>query len=160
MGSIFGATRLLTGGMDGGHAFGGGEVNCIWRVDDRGGMPVAAEVCPAARALYSADPPPGVEARMRRGIPGMRLKWPEFLPVYMDRFVAAGSIVLLRPFTADSLVLQTSAPASEDIAVAPLSGLIGCKPAGCLWVLEDGVAPRMIVLDRAAIEERLRRRAR
>lgn len=155
MGSIFGASRLLTVGAKNVHAFGGGELNCMWRVDDSGAEPVGTEVCPAADQLYSAEPPPGLEARMRRGIAGARFRWPEFLPVYMDRFVADDVVVLLRPFSADSIVLQTARPSAIDVAVAPLNGLIGCKPAGCLWVFGDDVTTRMIVLDRAALEQRL-----
>lgn len=83
---------------------------------------------------------------------GMNIRWPETLPAYIERFVAGDEIVLLRPFAADSLVLQTAAPGSADFAVAPMEGLIGCRSGGCLWLLEDSEVPRLIVLDRASIE--------
>jgi hypothetical protein len=153
IGTVFGGRTLLTTGVAGRHAFGGGEVNCIWTVGDDGGRPDATETCPVAGSLYSADPPPGLEERLRSArFAGMRMRWPETLPVYTERFVLDDDIILLRPFAADSVVLQTAAPASVDLAVAPLEGLIGCKAAGCLWLLEDTDVPRLIVLDRARIE--------
>jgi hypothetical protein len=29
--------------------------------------------------------------------------------------------------------------------------MLGCKAAGCVWLLEDTSTPRLIILDRAAI---------
>jgi hypothetical protein len=154
-GTAFGASSLLTTGVAGAHLFGGGEANCISRIDDPAGPPTLTEtLCPAATVLYRADPPAGMEQRLRaaRSV-GMNLSWPETLPAYADRFVAAGGAVLVRAFTTDSLVLQLAAPHSRDLAVAPFERLIGCKAGGCLWLLEDEVVPRLIVLSRAAIED-------
>ncbi|HEX2166491.1 MAG TPA: hypothetical protein VHG09_04560 [Longimicrobiales bacterium] len=153
VGTVFGVKSLLTTGSNGRHVFGGGEANCIWNVLDEGGRPHAEQTCPAAGVLYRADPPPAVAQRLRAGkIAGMNVEWPETLPVYMERFVARDETILLRPWSADSVVLQSAAPASVDLAVAPLEGLIGCKAGGCLWLLEDQLSPRLIVLDRARIE--------
>jgi hypothetical protein len=153
MGTVFGVRSLLTTGTAGTHAFGGGETNCIWTVIDEGGRPRATEICPVAGDLYSADPPPGLEERMRSArFAGMNIRWPESLPVFMERFVLGERVMLLRPFAADSVVLQSAAPSSVDFAVAPLEGLIGCKAGGCLWLLEDSDVPRLIVLDRSSIE--------
>lgn len=153
VGTVFGVRSLLTTGADERHVFGGGETNCFWSILDRGGRPSAEQTCPAVDVLYSADPPPAVAERLRAGrIAGMKIEWPETLPVYMERFAAGGETLLLRPFSADSLVLQSAAPASIDFAVAPLDGLIGCKAGGCVWLLEDDLVPRLIVLDRARIE--------
>ena len=152
-GNVFGVRSLLTTGPAGVHVFGGGEVNCIWRIIDGGRRPGASETCPAAATLYSADPPPGLEQRLRSArVAGMNIRWPETLPVYVERFVVDDQIVLLRPFAADSLVLQAAAPGSADFAVAPLEGLIGCRSGGCLWLIEETDVPRLIVLDRARIE--------
>lgn len=152
-GSVFGVRSLLTTGPAGAHVFGGGELNCVWNITDSGGRPGASEACPAVGTLYAADPPPGLEERMRSArVAGMNIRWPETLPAYIERFVADDRIVLLRPFAADSLVLQAAAPGSADFAVAPLEGLIGCRSGGCLWLLEDTDVPRLIVLDRARIE--------
>jgi hypothetical protein len=156
VGSVFGARSLLTTGVTDIHSFGGGEINCIWEIADAAAAPSATRHCPAASILYSADPPPGVKSRLGNSrVPGMTIRWPETLPAYTDRFVSARGVVLLRPFSADSLVLQLAGAAPLDIAVAPLDGLIGCRRGGCVWLRDDGDAPRMIVLDRAAIERRL-----
>ena len=156
MGHVFGARSLLTTGPAGRHVFGGGEANCVWMVTDERDPPRTRETCPAARQLYRADPPPGLEERLRAGrFAGMNVKWPETLPVYTERFVTDGGIVLVRPFSADSVVLQSASPAAVDLAVAPLSGLLGCKPGGCVWLIEDTAVPALIVLDRSTIEHML-----
>ena len=153
LGSLFGAGSLLTTGPSGKHAFGSGVANCLWEVDDTGGRPRGTEICPAATALYTARPPRELEQRMSSArFAGMTIEWPETLPVYGDRFVAARHVVLLRPFSADSLVLQAGAPDEFDVAVAPFHGLLGCKAAGCVWLMEESAKPRMIVLDRERIE--------
>lgn len=153
VGSAFGARSLLTSGPAARHVFGGGETNCIWSVTDAGDRPLAEEICPAAGVLYTAEPPPGLEERLRAGrFAAMNLEWPETLPVYVERFQADREVVLVRPFSADSVVLQTAAPTSVDLAVAPLAGLLGCRTGGCMWLDQEGPAPRLIVLDRATIE--------
>lgn len=155
-GSVFGARSLLTPGIDGVHAFGGGESNCIWRVHDEGERPTATRECPVVASLYSGDPPPELKARMRATrIPGLVLRWPEHLPVYLDRFITSRGTLLLRPFTTDSLVLQLAGSVPRDIAVAPADGLLGCKAYGCLWLRDEGRSPQLIVLDRAEIERRI-----
>lgn len=157
LGSVFGAASLLTTGPSGRHAFGSGVANCLWEVDDTGERPRGTEICPAATALYTARPPRELEQRMRSArFAGMDIEWPETLPVYGDRFVAARHVVLLRPFSADSLVLQAGAPNASDLAVAPFNGLLGCKAAGCVWLMEESAKPRMIILDRESIEGLLR----
>ena len=154
LGSIFGSRSLLTTGSDRRHAFGGGETNCIWIVTDTGGRPAAAERCPAVAVLYSADPPPELARRLKAGrIGAMGLSWPETLPPYVERFVAGNEHILVRPFSPDSVVLQTAA--GRDLAVAPLDGLIGCKSGGCLWLLEDSDVPHLIFVNRASLESML-----
>jgi hypothetical protein len=152
-GSIFGARSMLTAGSGNMHAFGAGTTNCVWRVDDTGGAPGTARLCPAVAQLYSADPPPGLERRLRRGVSGMQLSWPATLPVFVDRLVTRHGIVLIRPFHADSVVLQIAGEAYGDLAVAPLDGFVGCKAAGCLWLLENGAVPRIILLDAARVDD-------
>jgi hypothetical protein len=156
MGSVFGAASLLTTGLSRTHAFGSGAMNCIWEVDDTGERPRGSEICPAALTLYTAPPPRDLERMMRSArFAGMNIRWPGTLPVYGDRFVADRDVILLRPFSADSLVLQARAPDAFDIAVAPFDGLLGCKAAGCVWLMDDSPKPRMIVLDRDHIERLL-----
>jgi hypothetical protein len=153
LGTVFGARSLLTTGADGTHVFGGGETNCLWTVVDSSGPPEIRQTCPVATTLYRADPPPGLEGRLKAGrLAGMNIQWPETLPVYLERFIAGDQVLLLRPFAADSLVIQTLAPSSSDLAVVPADGLLGCKAAGCVWLLEDGETPHLIVLDRSSIQ--------
>lgn len=155
-GSVFGAQSLLTTGPDGRHAFGGGETNCIWSITDTGGRPTATESCPVVGTLYSADPPPELEGRMKTGLmASMGVRWPETLPAYLERFVVEDRTVLIRPFSSDSLVIQS--PDGRDLAVAPLEGFVGCKASGCLWVLETDQLPQVILFDRASVESRLSR---
>jgi hypothetical protein len=66
-------------------------------------------------------------------------------------------MVLFRPFTADSLVLQLASPSALDIAVAPHDGLLGCKAGGCVWLMDETATPRMIVLDRTEMEALVQR---
>jgi hypothetical protein len=158
LGSVFGPASVMATGVGGAHAFGGGERNCIWRIEDGGDRPIANEICPAVSTLYRADAPPGLEARMRSArFTGMNLRWPASLPAYGDSFVTGSDMVLLRPFTADSVVLQLAGPAALDIAVAPHDGLLGCKAGGCVWLLDEMATPRMIVLDRTKLEALIHR---
>lgn len=96
-----------------------------------------------------------VERQMRARPGGIRMTWPDALPAYIDRVQAGAVTVLLRPFTADSVVLQTVAPDSRDVAVAPLNGFVACEAAGCLWLLEDTEPARVILLDTARIQSLL-----
>jgi hypothetical protein len=146
-GSIFGTASALGTGTTDRHVFGGGATNCVTAVSTTGGRPILDRRCPAAMALYSAPPPPDLERRLRAGMPGIRANWPATLPPYVERIVVGDDIVLVRPFSADSVVLQTAAPDSRDLAVAPLDGLVGCRAGGCLWVFEDQRAPRAWFLD-------------
>lgn len=148
VGNLFTAASELTPGADGVHLFGSGATNCVWTVSDSTLPPAAVQRCPAARDAYRADPPAGVRERLRSGaVGGARLDWPETLPVFVERIHTGRAILLIRPFSADSVVLQESAPSGRDLAVAPLDGLVGCKAAGCLWVLGDSLPTRLIVLD-------------
>lgn len=154
-GSIFGAASALTTSADGRHLFGGGG-HCLWHVDESivapGDVPVVEAQCPAATRLYSAPPPPALQRRLNAGLPGMKLEWPRALPTFVERIRAGDDVVLLRPFSADSVVLQTAGPDARDLAVAPLNGLVTCRAAGCLWVFEDGDVARGFLLDGAAVQ--------
>lgn len=155
MGSIFGASSALTPSADGRHLFGGGPANCLWHIDENaaepGSSPAVHGECPAALRLYSAPAPPELERRLRAGLPGMQLEWPATLPAFVERVRAGDDVVLLRPFSADSVVLQTAGTNGRDLAVAPLNGLVTCRAAGCLWVFEDGLTPRGFLFDTAAV---------
>jgi hypothetical protein len=148
VGNLFTAASALTPGAAGVHLFGSGATNCVWTVSDSTFPPTAVQRCPAARGVYRSDAPPGVRERLRSGaVGGARLDWPETLPIFVERIHTKRAILLIRPFSADSVVLQEAAPSGRDVAVAPLDGLVGCKAAGCLWVLVDSLPARLIVLD-------------
>jgi hypothetical protein len=146
-GSVFGASRALTPGAAGRHVFGPGTANCITVVEEGTAGPAVRRRCPAVAQLYRADPPPDVERRLRAGVPGLRVTWPAALPAYVDRLIVDDAIVLLRPFAADSVVLQTASPDGRDLAVAPFDGLVGCRALGCLWIFEDASGVRAWFLD-------------
>lgn len=156
VGSILGAPLAFTDGPAGRHLFGTGVANCVWQVEERGAGgratpdPSIRAVCPAVQELYSADPPPELERRLRRGIRGVSLGWPKTLPVYVSRLLAGESVILLRPVSADSLVLQVAGPAGEasaDLAVAPMDGFVGCRSGGCLWAIDEGMTQHVLFLD-------------
>lgn len=160
VGSAFGARQALTTGPAELHLFGAGTTNCFWRIQDTGARPTAERSCPAVVQVYRADPPPGVERRLRaRRQQGDRLTWPSTLPPFVDRLIIGNDVVLLRPFSADSVVIQLASPRQLDLGVAPLNGFVGCKATGCLWLLEDAQVPRVIVLDAERIAALIEQRA-
>jgi hypothetical protein len=89
-----------------------------------------------------------VEARLqaRRQL-GDRLAWPATLAAFVDRVVVGDDVVLVRPISGDSAVLQVVDGRSTDVAVVPLTGFIGCKPGGCLWLFNDDLVPGLLLLD-------------
>jgi hypothetical protein len=147
VGNAFNLAPSFSMGSDGTHLFGVGTRNCVWRI--RGAQ--VDSTCPAVRVQYRAQPPDEVRRRLRRASGAVRIEWPDVLPPYVDRVSIAGNTVLVRPFSADSVVLQLAAPDGRDIAVAPFERLVRCHAAGCLWVLEDAVAPKLIYLDTSAL---------
>ena len=152
VGNAFNLAPSFSLGNDGTHLFGVGTRNCVWQVR-------AAQVdstCPAVRVHYRAEPPDEVRRRLRRANGAVKIEWPEVLPPYVDRVAVAGATVLVRPFTADSVVLQLAAPVGRDIAVAPFERLVRCHAAGCLWVLEEAATPKLIYLDTAGLARLVR----
>jgi hypothetical protein len=151
VGSAFGARYALTVGAADVHAFGAGTTNCVWRIREVAGRPTAEQQCPATDVLYRADPPPGLEERLRaRRTRGDNIGWPETLPPYVERFVSGEHLVLVRPISADSIVLQLAGGGGAELAVAPLDGFVGCKAAGCLWLFDELPQPRVLLLDAAS----------
>ncbi|CAN5742142.1 hypothetical protein BH23GEM10_BH23GEM10_05400 [soil metagenome] len=165
VGSMFSAPQALVPTADGSFLFGTGSNDCVTTlsapavagVTYRARAPAASRRCGLVQTRYSAPPPPEITARIRAGGgPGrVALTWPDALPAYIDRVQAGSTLVLLRPFTADSLVLQAAEPGGRDIAVAPLNGFVACKAAGCLWILEDTRPMRIVLLEAGRIRELL-----
>lgn len=166
VGSMFSAPQALVPVADGSFLFGTGSDDCITTLTAPSADAVVAGAlalppsrrCGLVRTRYSAPPPPGIAARIRAGAGpgGAAIVWPDALPAYIDRVQAgSSSLVLLRPFTADSIVLQSAEPGGRDIAVAPLNGFVACKAAGCLWILEDTQPMRMVLLETDHIRDLL-----
>lgn len=151
VGTIFGAPTALTASQAGDHLFGAGIENCVWHIADAGAPSEPRRQCPVATQLYSAPPSPDVQRRLQAGIPGMRVTWPKILPVYIDRIRVGDTLVLVRPFAADSVVLQTGAPDSRDLAVAEFRGFVGCRAGGCMWFDDRDGVPRLTLLEIDAI---------
>lgn len=162
VGSMFSAPHGIAPAADGSFLFGTGSDDCITTLTTPGAAgsvdgaraPAATRRCGLVNTRYYGPPPPEVAARIRvGGQPGRTaLLWPDVLPAYIDRVQAGSTLVLLRPFSADSLVLQTVEPGGRDIAVAPLHGFIACKAVGCLWLAEDTEPARLTLLEISDIQ--------
>jgi hypothetical protein len=154
VGNVFNLAPAFSTGRDGDHLFGVGTRNCVWLI--RAAQPHS--LCPAVHARYRAEPPQELRRRLQRVRTDVHIEWPAVLPPYVERVAVAGSIVLVRPFSADSIVLQLAAPDARDLAVAPLERLVRCNAHGCLWVFEDGTGTKLLHLDTAALEDLVRTR--
>lgn len=82
------------------------------------------------------------------------MAWPDPLPAYMDRIYHGGRQFLLRPFTADSLVVEEVGDGRARL-VLPLDGLVACRRAGCLWTEATLTGVRIRMLERASLDEAL-----
>jgi hypothetical protein len=137
------------------HLFGTGSSECVHEiVESHDGPPAARRACGIVARRYSAPPPPAFAARLRaerarRGGETL-MSWPDPLPVYMDRLVAGGRQLLLRPFTADSLVFEESG-SGLALLVAGMDGLVACRRQGCLWSEATVTGSRLRLLDAAEI---------
>jgi hypothetical protein len=151
-GNAFNLAPAFSTGSDGTHLFGVGTSNCVWQI--RGTR--VDSICPAVRVHYRADPPEDVKRRLGRPTSAGVFEWPDAMPPYVERVSIAGAVILIRPFTADSVVLQLAAPDGRDLAVAPFERLVNCHAAGCLWILDDDEVPKLIYLDTAALARLVR----
>jgi hypothetical protein len=136
LGSFLGSTSPLADG-DGRHRFGAGTRNCIYEIRDAAPRPQVKQLCNLMAARYRAAPPAALQERLRRERdrrPEVRhlLRWPDALPVYVGAVVAGEETVLVRPYSADSVVFEL-APARRELLAAPLNGLVSCRRPGCLW---------------------------
>jgi hypothetical protein len=140
------------------HLFGAGATTCVVRVTE---LPHAEAVPSATRecrevALYGAPPDPRTEAvlrEQRRRRPGFAaaFTWPRHLPVYRAHLLVPGGEVVLRAFSADSLVVRVAGSAG-DLLVTPWDGLVGCRLAGCLWATATMTGMNLVLLETAVVE--------
>jgi hypothetical protein len=142
---------------DGHHLFGAGSSACVERVTEPGGVPVAARQCGLVESLYRARPDPSTEARLRRERsrrPGYAaaFTWPRQLPVYRDHLVTPAGDVMLRQFSADSVVLRLHG-SERDLLVASLDGFVGCRRGACLWAWATLHGMQLALLTADAVAE-------
>jgi hypothetical protein len=160
-GTIYLPTRSLTGGTRD-LLFGVGTTNCLILATPAAARPTTTRRCDVAAPALTASPPPDFERRLRRKRQngrsmGVAYEWPTPLPSYFDKVVTPHGTVLLRPYHADSLLLQltqhaaqspTSAPFTP-ILIASLHDLVGCNREGCLWfdVTEQGARLSLVKVE-------------
>jgi hypothetical protein len=157
-GSAFTTERVLAAGADR-VLFGSGLDACVWTV--RNGEAEASRRCAVATERFVADAP--AELRALEALPASRRgrawQWQRTLPWFHDLAAAPSGDVLLRLWSADSMVLRPAAAsdrAERDLLVAPFNGLVGCRAGGCLWRSADALAGvRLVALEAAAIERLL-----
>jgi hypothetical protein len=145
------------------HIFGTGASACVHTVTERPAeRPVAEHRCDLVGSLFSAPAPPGAEERLRqqrarRPEFAATFAWPRQLPAYHAYLSTAAGDVMLRQYSADSLVLRV--PGSEaDLMVASLNGLVGCRREGCLWSSARATGVELGLLSRDSVAALIRRR--
>lgn len=104
--------------------FGLGNEPCVIVIDDER----SERVCGPLQK-YSSRPPAKLASLPRNGRAG---DWPRHLPYFVDRVLVRAEIIVVRPFKADSVVLERLKN-GRPLAVGPLDGFIGCRMGGCLW---------------------------
>jgi hypothetical protein len=159
-GNAFTTERVLGSGSDR-LLFGAGLDACVWTV--AGAAAVTDMECDVARTRFRSEPPAELLAleSLPQHMRGRAWQWQRTLPYYHDVVAAPSADILVRLWSADSVVLRTTAlaPGGErDLLVAPFKGLIGCRAGGRLWRLaDDDVAGlRLVGLEMALLETLLR----
>jgi hypothetical protein len=154
-GSFLGAKSAFREGTDY-HLFGAGSANCIHVVRDEPPRPRVERLCDLSAGRYRAPPPRSLEqrlARERARRPAHRhlLRWPDELPVYVEAMAAGEHTVLMRPFSADSVVFELTG-SRRELLVARYNGLVSCRRYACLWTdyTTDGVRLTLLRLQRLA----------
>jgi hypothetical protein len=147
-GSVFGATSFFTTNPDGG-TFGGGTSGCIYRIDVQRDPVQSTALCGLGTSRYAFVPDERLAAKARamaasRPWMAAALALPDRLPIYVDRIAIGERMLLLRPINNDSVALRV-AGSEDDLAIAPVEGLLGCRAAGCLWLQQDTIARVMFV---------------
>jgi hypothetical protein len=117
------------------YVFGTGIDACYY--EGHGSVQAPRRACGLAAELYGDRPQPSTEEFLRdRRAQSPRasrvLQWPTHFPVYKQILLAPEGVVLFREFAEDSVVLRL-ARSEEDLLVAGLDGLVGCRRGWCLW---------------------------
>lgn len=106
--------------------FGSGIDACAYRIGM--GDPTPDRVCGVASELFESAAPAGYQERL----PGGRAyEWRSPMQPYVGLFFIQDDLLLVRPFSPDSMLVES--PRGERLVVGPLSSLVECNRAGCLW---------------------------
>lgn len=115
---------------------------CVVRLPPGGVGAPLRPTCGLAAERLTAPPPADWEARraelLRRGDERQArlMRWPDALPVHVGLLPRGDSLFLLRPVSAESLVVVPAAvpfDAGRARLVAPLDHLVACRRGACLW---------------------------
>lgn len=117
--------------------FGAGVTPCIERVGDTHTAPSA---CPQLER-FSAPAP----RRFNRRAADRSARWPSPLPAFIGIAAGAGNVVMARPFSAESLLIQTVEPLSVT-HIAPIEPFVGCRDGACLWWEPSATGSRIALL--------------
>ena len=139
-GSAFGSTHPFGEGSNGRHVFGSGLQRCIFMVTETDSVPIGHRTCDLALRTFPLRLRRETRAALERvasrnPMMARTAVVPDEHPPYSQPLMTAAGPVLLRGYSEDSLVLR-SFGSEEDLAVLPLTGLVGCRREGCLVVKE------------------------
>jgi hypothetical protein len=164
-GYLFGADRALSV-TETGVAFGAGIENCLWFITALPGVePRARKRCGAVSgSLVGREKPSAARerelARFRAGTRGNApaFTWNSSLPLYVDRLVVDGTLLLARNHGPSELIITTSAWSEAEVPVlrAPSGGFVGCKAAGCLWAMRGDTSTWIAWVSRDSLARLLR----
>ena len=156
VGSPFGTPNSFTPGPLHG-LFGGGTGDCVYRVlqGPRDTVPSARRVCGVSAPRYPFVASEEFRAKARaiaaaRPMAAGALAVPAYLPAYVGRLATMSGDLVLRPFSNDSFAFRRIG-SNDDVMIAEVDGLVGCRASGCLWVRGDG-APKVMFVPAAVIE--------
>lgn len=133
-GSIIPASAPLAIGRDS-VLFAGGFDNCLLRSPAREPLRFAIG-CHPAMARYAMPPMPPM--------PMGGARWPRHIPLFDSALFVGTHPVLARPFSEDSMILESVRAPGHHVAVASLDAFVACKPAGCLWFHADASRLKLV----------------
>ena len=125
--------RFFATEMGAGISFGTAATGCVRLIDTSG----ALLRCFADEPAYRSPPPPGFTGG--GGRVAALVKWPDPLPLYVDRMAARPTTWLARPFRHDSLIVRSIDRDGEfsDRIAGPLDTFVRCRAGACYWAESD-----------------------
>jgi hypothetical protein len=124
--------------------FGTGVGGCLTRLPTTAGASPASATgsCDLVAERFHAEPPAALLANQRearrRGDRKLErvLAWPDALPAFFGVVPAGDTLLLVRPVSADTLVVVPARRPFQPTGVrlvAPMSGFVTCTHGACLW---------------------------